>query len=429
MAASPLTDKQLQEAIDASHEWGSGSEAARQLKLPLQTFGSRWRRARDAGYQPSAEAIQRRSDRVQAAAKAQTPIARPVEGFEVRSIATGYDERGNVRGQWIGERLEGRATDNVPDGHIVKGLSTLVDESGKTRAQWIKTTVDQDKQKIALEAAVRAAISKVKPLPRVKAVRRADAALLTQYTITDYHIGMLAWSRETGASWDLDIAERVLITVFDQMIEAAPSSAIGLLVQLGDFLHFDSMKSITPEHGHLLDSDSRFPKLVEVAIRVTRHIILRMLTKHREVWVDLMEGNHDPASSIWLRAIFGVLFENNPRVKVGNSPRPYVAHQWGETFIGVHHGHLTKKQNLPQLFAAMFREMWGLTKKGYIHTGHLHHVDEKEYPGVKVIQHATLAAPDAYAARGGWLSERQVVSMTYHKERGEVARGIFLPSE
>jgi hypothetical protein len=424
-----LTEKQMQEAVDASMRYGSQTIAAAKLNVNRSTLTSRLQRARAAGYKPSPEAVQARSDDIQASARAETPIHRPTDGFEVRSISTGVDENGKLKSQWIGERLEGRATETVPEGHIVKGLSTLVDETGKTRAQWIKTAVDENKTLIMVDAACRAAMSRVKPLQRVVAPKRLNADLLTQYTITDYHIGMLAWHRETGASWDLDIAERVLIGVLDRMIDAAPASAVGLLAQLGDFLHFDSMKSITPEHGHLLDSDSRFPKLVEVAVRVIRHIVLRMLTKHKEVWVELMEGNHDPASSIWLRAIFGILFENNPRVKVGQSPRPYVAHQWGETFLGFHHGHLSKKQSLPQLFAAMFREMWGQTKKGYIHTGHLHHVDEKEYPGVKVIQHATLAAPDAYAARGGWLSERQVVSMTYHNKQGEIARGIFLPSE
>lgn len=429
MPAHKRPIEQLQQALDAVTEHGTIDYAAKALGMNPGTLRSRWACAITEGLQPSPAAVEMRSASVQAAAKGRTPVRRPADGFEVRSLATEVDDSGKTKKQWIGERLEGRVTNNVPDGHLVKGLSTLVDETGRTRAQWIKTTLDQDRFRQMTEAACRAAVSKVKPLGRVKAPRRAAADLLTQYTITDYHIGMLAWGRETGAPWDLDIAERVLISVFDQMIDAAPASAVGLLAQLGDFLHFDSMKSVTPEHGHLLDADSRYPKLVEVAVRVIRHVVLRMLTKHKEVWVELMEGNHDPAGSIWLRTLFGVLFENNPRVKVGNSPRPYVAHQWGKTFLGFHHGHLTKKQNLPQLFAALFRDIWGQTKKGYIHTGHLHHVDEKEYPGVKVIQHATLAAPDAYASRGGWLSERQVVSMTYEKEAGEVARGIFLPPE
>lgn len=40
---------------------------------------------------------------------------------------------------------------------------------------------------------------------------------------------------------------------------------------------------------------------------------------------------------------------------------------------------------------------------------------------------AALAARDAYSARGGWLSERQVTAMTYHDVHGEAARNTVTP--
>jgi len=44
-----------------------------------------------------------------------------------------------------------------------------------------------------------------------------------------------------------------------------------------------------------------------------------------------------------------------------------------------------------------------------------------------VIQHPTLAARDAYAARGGWIAERQVTSITYSDKYGQVARNTVTP--
>jgi hypothetical protein len=44
-----------------------------------------------------------------------------------------------------------------------------------------------------------------------------------------------------------------------------------------------------------------------------------------------------------------------------------------------------------------------------------------------VIQHPTLAARDAYAARGGWLSERSATAITYHDKFGQVARNTVVP--
>ena len=77
-----------------------------------------------------------------------------------------------------------------------------------------------------------------------------DKDLLTLITMTDSHVGMLAWDKETGEDWDLGIAERCLTQTFCQMIDAAPASAIGILNQLGDFLHFDSLVPITPTSKH-----------------------------------------------------------------------------------------------------------------------------------------------------------------------------------
>jgi len=38
-----------------------------------------------------------------------------------------------------------------------------------------------------------------------------------------------------------------------------------------------------------------------------------------------------------------------------------------------------------------------------------------------------LAARDAYAARGGWISERAITAMTFHKEYGEVGTVTITP--
>lgn len=79
------------------------------------------------------------------------------------------------------------------------------------------------------------------------------------------------------------------------------------------------------------------------------------------------------------------------------------------------------------LFAAQFPQDWGATTRRYAHCGHRHHVEEKEHSGMTVIQHPTLAARDAYAARGGWIADRQVSAITYHSKFGQVARATVVP--
>ena len=46
---------------------------------------------------------------------------------------------------------------------------------------------------------------------------------------------------------------------------------------------------------------------------------------------------------------------------------------------------------------------------------------------MSVVQHSTLAARDAYAARGGWMNDRQCTAITYHSEFGQVCRNTVTP--
>jgi hypothetical protein len=140
-----------------------------------------------------------------------------------------------------------------------------------------------------------------------------------------------------------------------------------------------------------------------------------------------MEGNHDEAGSVWLRHMLAALYEDEPRLTVNDSELPFYVSQWGEVMIGFHHGHKVKNEQLPLLFAAQFPKMWGETTKRAIHCGHRHHVDEKEYNGVTVVQHPTLAARDAYAARGGWIADRAIQAITYHRKFGQVGRVYVCP--
>lgn len=316
----------------------------------------------------------------------------------------------------------------TPVGFNLKGTSTLINKAtGETMLQWIKTDANKEAQE-ELQREVIAALKE--ELPKYKPVDHSKVSLpdlATVYTLTDCHVGMKAWGKETGADWDLDIAEKTIVDTFYALICASPDSETGVVAQLGDFLHADSITPVTPTSGHLLDADDRFSKVVQVAIRILRRVIQMALEKHKKVIVLMAEGNHDLSSSIWLRELFKAVYENEKRVSVIDSVLPYYVYKHGKTLLAWHHGHLKKNEQLPILFASQFSEIWGKTVKRYVHTGHRHHTEEKEHSGMTVIQHTTLSARDAYAARGGWMSERKALSITYHKEFGEVGRVAVTP--
>jgi hypothetical protein len=153
-------------------------------------------------------------------------------------------------------------TRTVPDPFIVKGVSTYYNKDGQPAGQWVKSTLDQQQAELAMRAAVEALAEDIKRAKPAAQPKGCMDELCTQYTFTDCHVGMRAWAPETGADWDLEIAERVLCQSFDHLVAASPKSRVGVVNQLGDFLHYDSLTPITPTSGHILDADGRYSKVI-----------------------------------------------------------------------------------------------------------------------------------------------------------------------
>lgn len=326
-----------------------------------------------------------------------------------------------------GHSPEHNMTHQVPDPFIVKGVSSLYDGDGVLRAQWVKSTVDQERYVAILQEAVKSFSESIKREKPVTPPKETLDSLLNTYVITDYHLGMKAWGEETGDDWDLKIAEDLLVNWFSVAIKQSPDTSTGILAVLGDFLHWDGMDAVTPTSGHLLDADTRFQLVVRVAIRALRRIITLLLHKHKKIHIIIAEGNHDLASSIWLREWLSALYENEPRVKVDCSPDPYYCYEHGKTSVFFHHGHLSKFDSLDTVFAAKFREVFGRTEFSYAHLGHYHHARMKESTLMTVEQHRTLASKDAYASRGGYMAGRSASVITYHKNYGEIGRVSISP--
>lgn len=316
----------------------------------------------------------------------------------------------------------------VPDGFIAKGVSTYYNKDGNPTGQWVKASLDAERQQEIFAAAVAAMSNDLPRLHAITAPQQFNADLMTLYTLTDAHIGMLASRREGGgADWDLSIAEAVIVGCFEMIIKSSPDSETAVLNQLGDLLHYDSLSAVTPTSGHVLDAAGRFTDMVEVAVRVLRRIISMLLAKHAKVHIILAEGNHDMASSVWLRTMFKALYENEPRITVDDSALPYYAYEFGDVMLTFHHSHLKKFAAMREIVPAMFAAIWGRTKKRYCHTGNYHHTKEEEHAGMKVFQHPTLAARDAYASRGAWFADREVCSITYHRKFGQGLRVYACP--
>ena len=356
-----------------------------------------------------------------------TKIAQQVGGskWTIRDVVKHVRAKAAAHGYSPGHDM----THTVPDGYKVKGVSTYYNDEGKPVGQWVKSQADEKRQ---IEIMLECLSSAMDSIPRFKPTElsaETEDDLLSLLTITDFHLGMYAWEAETGDAWDVDIARQVFLDSVHKMIQGSPKSEVGVLCQLGDFLHWDGMLAITPTSAHVLDADTRYGKLVELAMTVMSQAVRMMLEHFGKVVVVSAEGNHDISGSIWLRKYIKHVFGDDERVEVIDNEYPFYGYLWGETMLGFHHGHKVKLANLHKLFASepRFRKMWGSATQTYIHVGHYHHEKVIEDGGAIAEQHPTLSGRDAYASRGGWVSRRGAKVITYHKTEGEVARITVRP--
>jgi len=336
-----------------------------------------------------------------------------------------------IRGRLNGRPERHKEARKIPveDGQVIRGLSTLMDLRNNTPVlQWVKTSTEDIKAEAARRA-VHAALSEDLPryLPSV-APQQCNDDLMSVYVLTDYHLGMLAWGEETGSEdWDLKIAEEMLINWFATAIRQSPPSKKAVFAQMGDFMHWDGMDAVTPQHKHLLDADTRFAKLVRVAIRVIRQIIKKLAEKHEALEVIIADANHDPASGAWMREWLSAVYEDDARIRIETSADAYYCVEHGLTMCCFHHGHKRGVKDVDRVMAGKFSETFGRTKYRYAHLGHLHSDEVNETALMKVERHRTIAAPDAYAAKGGWISGRDSKVITYSKQFGEISRLIISP--
>lgn len=342
----------------------------------------------------------------------------------VQSSVSGRVKRLKNRAAFRGYSPEEDAAGLAPQGYVVKGKSTYYDKEGNVKGQWVKTRLDREKQIEIAKQTVDLILEGVRPLnPLPQPVTELNADLINIYHMTDDHIGMLAWGKETGKDWDLDLADKVLTSCFADMVRRSPDAESCVVSQIGDWMHYDSMVPETPTSGHILDADSRAGKMVSVACRILESLVDMALSKHKKVYLLIAEGNHDMFGSLWLRTMFRRLYRDEPRIEVVESENPYYAMQFGKNMFAWHHGH---KKGLDAstalLMAARYPEIWGATEHRVMFFGDKHHKASKEFAGMTLEQLQTLAPNDAYATRSGWMSHQATEAMTYHREWGEASR-------
>lgn len=317
-------------------------------------------------------------------------------------------------------------------GHFVNGVAPGF-QMGKVTVQrgadggiertWERQSPDAELAQEILQEVCAAIVEQSKGtfLP-VAAPEYFDADTLTVIPMGDPHFGLLSWAEETGANFDLAIAERMTFDAVDRLCALTPSSGTALLLNLGDYFHADDGSNRTKRSGNQLDVDGRFAKIATVGVMAMVRCIRRLLEKHKNVVVRNNKGNHDEHQAQMLSICLMAWFHNEPRVTVETSPSSFFYYRFGNVLIGSTHGDGAKLADLPLIMATDNPSDWGGARFRVWHCGHFHHDQVKDYPGCTVETHRTLAANDAWHKHAGYRSARDMKALVYHRTHGEITR-------
>jgi hypothetical protein len=246
--------------------------------------------------------------------------------------------------------------------------------------------------------------------------------LLPRYLVADVHFGMRAWKDEAGEEYSIEIAARRMAEASAMLIHAAPYTDRAIILNLGDTLHQNDSKNMTPASGHILDVDGRFGQAAMAAVRAHVSMIETAKAKHKTIDVVVLAGNHDPDFTHMLAIALVMRYETDERVTVHFNPSKLWCWEFGRNMLTAHHGDKTRPERLAMQVADVHAPVWGRTYWRYLDTGHIHQDSSKDIGGIFWESHRAITARDAAAAAFGYTGRSTMKCITVHRERGEVMR-------
>jgi hypothetical protein len=318
-----------------------------------------------------------------------------------------------------------------PRPQALKGRSALVkvgeDGSETTVMYWNKTdakTSEQIEKLTRFAEKLAEGVKPAKPVPTPKTVKH-DPQLMSGIFIGDAHVGLYAYAPETRHSnFDTDTAVAGLRAAIDNLVDRSPPSEIGLLVDVGDFMHADTSHNKTFA-GTEVDVDTRYERILDAAAGVMTYAIHRMLGKFKRVIVVIAKGNHNPNAAVAVQKIVSAHYRNESRVDVLRTASFFHYIEWGKWLIGVNHGDKIKPQKLVNVMARDMAEAWGRTNSRMWALGHFHHQNVLELDGCIVQKFAALPPSDGWHASMGYSSIQAMQMIVFKKGGGRESTLIY----
>lgn len=273
--------------------------------------------------------------------------------------------------------------------------------------------------------------------------------------IPDHHLSRLSWGKETGDSYDINIAVRRYRDANQYFHEESKYISHRhpierqLFVLGNDYFNYDYAKPYPQtSNGTPQTSDVRFQKMFSIGSHVAIKEI-ETASMLSPITVIIIPGNHDEMMAFMLGEVVAAWFHNNPNVEVITSPNLRKYYPFGKTLLGFSHG---QYETFERLFANMaFEDMvaWANTEFKFMFTGHLHHKEVKiklgdkdiigssvRYPkkpvtvtedlnGIIFDRLASLSSNDYYESSRGYIHVKQAEAQLFSREYGKLMSFVY----
>ena len=266
------------------------------------------------------------------------------------------------------------------------------------------------------------------PAPAIICSKDDKEELLSEYSITDHHIGALAWKEETGGpNYDLKTSIKDYRDALTGLVSRlSPYHCHRSLIVLGNDQQNIDNRSGTTEHGTPQNTDSRYQKVFGASRDVSIWAVESLLSVSAKVDVIIVSGNHDALAAWHLGDSLRSWFRSVKEVNVDNRPLFRKYFQFGTNMLMFTHGNTGKLEAYGATMAAEAPEMWGKTLWREAHTGDKHHRHLVELKGATVRILPSLRPPDAWTSEHQYVgSLRAAEAYVWHKSLGLVGTATY----
>lgn len=298
----------------------------------------------------------------------------------------------------------------LPDGTILQWNKTKSEDV--TLAHMIKSLVDGLQIKPAKPTSFKGSVT-TKTLPLL--------------TLADVHLGMLAYSPETGAESNLEITLEILMKAVDHLVDKMDYVDIAILVNLGDLTHTDGLIAKTARSSNPLDASARYFEICRAAGQLLRYTVEKMLDKAKNVVVYNIRGNHDDQTAWHINETLQGIYSKEPRVSVPGNDAYTQMFTWEDNMVVMTHGDAAKNSKMYEYVTTKWPKEFGNAAHSYVMKGHVHHARYETIGNMAFETFSTLTRSDAYHEFKMYKSLRSMSLVNLHPQGGEDSRHTYIP--